>query len=537
MMTRNARQVRGVRPRPLIGAGILCTAEPYRATPGATRARTSRLRDRYVTIPCAGTRGYAGEPRSPRHYDVVPDLTRRAMLRLGAGASAGAAGVWALSAVLDPLEPQAAPQAPAPFEPATAGSTLPNRLTGSFVSEARGGIKTNWVVVMPPGHNRQNSYLRPVIALHGKDGNASQMLELGVEDGLAKMTKEGKPPFAVVGVDGGNTYWHKRTSGGDSGAMVLEELLPMLSTMGIDTSRVAFMGWSMGGYGALLLGSRAGPVPDRGDLRDQPGVVTPRSPAAPPARSTATTTGCNTVCSGLPALDSIPLRVDCGTSDRFYPATRAFVNQLKKPPAGSFSEGGHDVDYWRAQLPGELTWIAYLARSKDDSPAGRHLQAPPRSGAAHLADRIPPGHRGLARRRGGRRCAVSRRHARCGWWLRRRGRVLRHLGLPDHRAALARGEHHRHRPAAPLLRGAGPPTAAGLGHGRRRHRDRRGRLCCRRCRPEASSWTASPARCMSATTGSPCRASTTWLPTCRRRRSSTTGRWASRSSSIWCGRR
>ncbi len=28
--------------------------------------------------------------------------------------------------------------------------------------------------------------------------------------------------------------------------------------------------------------------------------------------------------------------------------------------------------------------------------------------------------------------------------------------------------------AAPLLRGAGPPTAAGVGHGRRRHRDRLG---------------------------------------------------------------
>ncbi len=278
------------------------------------------------------------------------------MLRLSAGASAGAAGVWALSALLDPLEPQAAPQAPAPFEPATA-SSLPNRLSGSFVSEARGGIKTNWVIVMPPGHNRQNSYLRPVIALHGKDGDASQMLDLGVEDGLAKLTKEGKLPFAVVGVDGGNTYWHKRTSGGDSGAMVLEELLPMLSTMGIDTSRVAFMGWSMGGYGALLLGSRLGPTRTAGICAISPALYTSFTGSAPGAFDSYEDWVQHSV-SGLSALDSMPLRVDCGTGDRFYPATRAFVNQLKKPPAGSFSEGGHDVDYWRAQLPGELSWIA-----------------------------------------------------------------------------------------------------------------------------------------------------------------------------------
>ncbi len=56
------------------------------------------------------------------------------------------------------------------------------------------------------------------------------------------------------------------------------------------------------------------------------------------------------------------------------------------------------------------------------------------------------------------------------------------------------------------------------------------------CRHEASSSTASPAPCTSATTDSRCRAPTTWPPTSRRRRSSTTGHWASRSSSTWCGR-
>ncbi|SIP68224.1 hypothetical protein BN9982_970001 [Mycobacterium tuberculosis] len=36
---------------------------------------------------------------------------------------------------------------------------------------------------------------------------------------------------------------------------------------------------------------------------------------------------------GLPALNSIPLRVDCGTSDRFYFATRQFVNPAPTPAA------------------------------------------------------------------------------------------------------------------------------------------------------------------------------------------------------------
>ena len=57
----------------------------------------------------------------------------------------------------------------------------------------------------------------------------------------------------------------------------------------------------------------------------------------------------------------IALRVDCGTEDPFYPATRDYVATLTPKPAGSFQEGGHDVDYWRRIAPGQLAFI------------GRHL--------------------------------------------------------------------------------------------------------------------------------------------------------------------
>ena len=288
---------------------------------------------------------------------IMPDLTRRAVLRMGASTGLGAAGVFALSALLDPVRPLAAtlPQAPAPFEPSAASSNLPTKLTGSFVSAARGGVKTNYVIALPPG---QTGMLRPVIALHGKDGDANMVLDCGVEKGLAQLVKEGKPPFAVVGVDGGSdSYWHKRADGTDSGAMVLDELLPMLSSMGFDTSRVGFMGWSMGGYGALHLGAKLGPTRTAGICAISPALYSSFAESAPKAFDSDDDWTQNSVM-GLPALSQIPLRVDCGTFDRFYFATRQFVNQLKTPPAGSFSIGGHDIGYWRAQLPGELAWMA-----------------------------------------------------------------------------------------------------------------------------------------------------------------------------------
>ena len=97
--------------------------------------------------------------------------------------------------------------------------------TGSFVSAARGGISTNWAIARPPG---QTKPLRPVIALHGKGSDAATVMAGGVEQGLAQAVNAGLPPFAVVAVDGGGSYWHKRASGEDAGAMVLNELIPML---------------------------------------------------------------------------------------------------------------------------------------------------------------------------------------------------------------------------------------------------------------------------------------------------------------------
>ena len=141
--------------------------------------------------------------------------------------------------------------------------------------------------------------------------------------------------------------------------MVLTELLPMLAAKGLDTSKVGFIGWSMGGYGALLLGARLGPARTAGDLRGEPGAVhVIRQGRANPARSTVPRTQCRYSVFGAPALSAIPLRVDCGASDRFYLATKQFVASLRRPPSGVSFEGGHDVSSWRRKLPTELAWLA-----------------------------------------------------------------------------------------------------------------------------------------------------------------------------------
>jgi S-formylglutathione hydrolase FrmB len=277
----------------------------------------------------------------------MQSVSRRDVLRLGVGYGVGfgvgLAGATALGVTTTPATAAAAPSAP-------------TMVTGSFVSAARGGIATGWAIARPP---EQVGPLRPVIALHGKGSDAAAVMAGGVEQGLADAVAAGLPPFAVVAVDGGGSYWHRRASGEDTGAMVLDELIPMLDGQGLDTSRVGFLGWSMGGYGALLLGARLGPERTAAICAVSPALWLSAGAAAPGAFDGPDDFAANSVF-GLPALGAIPIRIDCGDDDPFATATRAFSSQLPTPPAGGFSPGGHDGAYWSSQLPAELAWLAPL---------------------------------------------------------------------------------------------------------------------------------------------------------------------------------
>jgi enterochelin esterase-like enzyme len=162
---------------------------------------------------------------------------------------------------------------------------------------------------------------------------------------------------AVVAVDGGeSSYWHPRADGTDPLGMFVTELIPVVERRIAVTKRVV-LGWSMGGYGALLAAERH-PELFRAVIAASPALWTTAAATAAGAFDSVDDYSRNSVFSALHALDSLTVHVDCGTDDSFAPAARAFAARLTHKPAGSFGPGFHDAGYWRSVAPAEMATIA-----------------------------------------------------------------------------------------------------------------------------------------------------------------------------------
>jgi len=244
---------------------------------------------------------------------------------------------------------------------------------GSFRSAARGDADTGWVLALPPGvaFDRLKAPGRqplPVcVLLHGRGDSATSLVDIGYDRFLAGATMTGVPPFAIAAVDGGDRYWHRRSAGDDTGRMIVDELLPMLARAGLRSEprdRIALMGYSMGGYGALLLGSELGPARVAAVVAESPALWTSPAEAAPGAFAGTADFVRNDVFARRKTLAEIPIKIDCGLADPFYRAAKQFAEGMDPAPAGTFGRGDHDYGYWRAVAPSSVAFVGQaLARS------------------------------------------------------------------------------------------------------------------------------------------------------------------------------
>jgi len=233
--------------------------------------------------------------------------------------------------------------------------------SGTFVSAARKGVTVGWTVAAPAA----DAPLPVVVALHGYGDDHADFFgsHLGYDRFLAAHVAAGGAPFAIASVDGGNRYWHRRADGDDPGAMVVDEFLPLLARRGFDTARLAFTGYSMGGYGALHLAGLLGSARVRAVSAISPALWESAGETARGAFDDPADFRANTVLGRQRSLDGVAVRVDCGTGDGFEPAVRTYVDGFTTAPAGGFEPGGHTTAYWRRLAPQQLAFLARNLRS------------------------------------------------------------------------------------------------------------------------------------------------------------------------------
>ena len=265
-------------------------------------------------------------------------LSRRSLLAGGAvTAAAAAGGVWWERRV--PSSPHPVPE-----------GTREQVVTGSFRSAAVGRT-VGFTVVYP----RRPEPLPMWLHLHGRGGHHGDVRHLGPF--LYDAVRRGGRRFAIVGVDGGTSYYHRRASGEDAQRMILEELLPVLVDRGLETGRFAVGGISMGGYGALLLAETLGRDRVTACAVDSPAIFASARERSKGSFDSDADFAAHDVVAGSARLVGIPLRVTCGTSDPFVPG----VNQLlaRVPSAErELGPGGHDRAWWDHAAPGQVAFVA-----------------------------------------------------------------------------------------------------------------------------------------------------------------------------------
>lgn len=280
----------------------------------------------------------------------MPLLSRRILLRTGAAATiAGVAAVAGLETGVIPGRAKvhdvlglSGPDGVVPDVPSGPVES------GTFESAAR-RTTVGYSIIRPPGSSGE---LPVVLALHGRGGDHTSAIgDLGMDRYLTAAMQSGTPPFAVATVDGGrDNYWHPRATGDDPLRMLSAEFLPLLAKRGLRTERVGVLGWSMGGYGALLWGGRSAIA------------IGAMSPALWRRYDDDVAAGAFDGAGdfaqyqvfGRP-LENVAVRIDCGRDDPFADAAGALRRELHA--AGGQQPGAHTGGYWRRMLPEQLRFL------------------------------------------------------------------------------------------------------------------------------------------------------------------------------------
>ena len=334
-----------------------------------------------------GARGRGGAGWTRRRLLTVGLVPAAALVAAGVtGLELISRGILPGKAMLDTLDGACSVPSPAvTFSPPGPSSS------GTFYSAARRRI-VGYTIAYPPGY-RAGDELPLVVMLHGYGANhADALAGLSPAQAVA-LQVDGRPltAMAMVTVDGGNGYWNPHPSD-DPMAMVIGELMPLCRRLGLGRPprRIAMMGISMGGYGALLLAEKH-PHLITAVAAISPAIWTSYAQAQAAdagAYASAAAFAANDAVTHASALARVPVRIASGYDDPFYPGVQALARALPAAAVVDFAKGCHTGAFFAAQQPPSL---AFLARHLASLNAQSRRTPSPRTAAIRPAARSARG--------------------------------------------------------------------------------------------------------------------------------------------------
>jgi enterochelin esterase-like enzyme len=315
---------------------------------------------------CHGCRDAAYSGAMPPNRPGTPRLTRRKLIFGGVGAlGAVAVGGWAAlaDARVVPgrsLIDHALGRCDLPHAPL---DPHPGPLLDGVFSSARRQREVRYTIAYPPG-TTDGAELPVCLLLHGYAANERTSFDgVGYHRMLATAVRSGAAPFALASVAGGDGYWHPHP-GDDPLGMLLDEFPDVLARHGLRarrTDRLAVLGWSMGGSGALLSYLTA-PQRFAAAVANAPAFWRsyPEAKAVNPGAFDSDEQWRQW--GDLPAraggLRGPGIWIEVGESDPFEPAVKALRGQMPDPSVVRIPAGCHDNAFWQHAAPAQLRFIA-----------------------------------------------------------------------------------------------------------------------------------------------------------------------------------
>jgi S-formylglutathione hydrolase FrmB len=243
--------------------------------------------------------------------------------------------------------------------PAASLRAAPGPIVTGTMRSARRRREVGFAIAYPPGYE-PGAALPVCLALHGygSDGRTA-VATGGYPDYLAGAVRSGTAPFALAGVDGGNGYWHPHAADDPLG-MIFDEFLPLLGSRGLDVSRPAVAGWSMGGYGALLCGlTRPGMF--AAIVATSPAIFHSYADAErvnPGAYDSSREWAAYDVTARAHEFTGLPVHIAIGAADPFAAAVTTLRGRLADPSTVRIATGCHDGRFWDWAGPDQVRLIA-----------------------------------------------------------------------------------------------------------------------------------------------------------------------------------